>query len=78
MIITLSICVINVLTGNKKIASVTEQGSYELRVDMSDFEGNTVYAHYSAFSISRDNKYKLWLGTYTGNAGNMYYSTLRA
>ena len=37
---------------------------------MADFEGNTVYAKYDNFRIGNaGTKYKLFLGSYSGDAG---------
>uniref|UniRef100_A0A1X7TNK4 Fibrinogen C-terminal domain-containing protein n=1 Tax=Amphimedon queenslandica TaxID=400682 RepID=A0A1X7TNK4_AMPQE len=37
--------------GLSKINHLTKEGSNTLRVDLGDFEGNTVYANYSTFSV---------------------------
>ncbi|CAH3173853.1 unnamed protein product [Porites lobata] len=43
----------------------------KLRVDLEDFNRNTAYAEYSYFAITDErSKYKLSLGTYSGNAGD--------
>ena len=44
--------------------------SYELRIDLEDWEGNTKYAKYARFWINdyTDN-YRLTVGMYTGTAG---------
>ncbi|KAL5012200.1 hypothetical protein ScPMuIL_010751 [Solemya velum] len=57
--------------GNAKINSITLQGSYELRVDLSDFDGNYTYAHYSSFSVGdATTKYRLSVDGYSGTAGD--------
>ena len=44
--------------------------SFELRVDLEDFEGNSAYALYSHFSVGgSDNFYKVSVGHYSGTAG---------
>ena len=50
---------------------LTSQKSYELRVDMSDFEGDTRYAVYDSFSVGAPvDKYRLDLGNFLqGDAG---------
>lgn len=49
---------------------------YELRVDMTDFEGESRFAKYKLFQVgSRDTKFRLTVGGYSGTAGT--YSTSR-
>ncbi|XP_071177851.1 ficolin-2-like, partial [Mytilus edulis] len=59
-----------------KINKLTSQGKYELRVDMSDFNGNKLFAKYSSFLVGNvTTKYKLKVGGYSGNSGDsMTYS----
>ncbi|XP_013415446.1 ryncolin-1-like [Lingula anatina] len=57
--------------GNDKIHLLTEQDSYELRVDMEDADGIWAYAHYDNFAISSESaNYQLTVGTYSGTAGD--------
>ena len=57
--------------GLNKIHRLTKEGSNTLRVDLGDFEGDTAYANYSAFSVGDStSKYTLTVGGYNGNAGN--------
>ena len=57
--------------GLSKIHRLTKEGSNALRVDLGDFDGNTVYANYSTFSISDGStEYILTTGGYSGTAGN--------
>ncbi|KAL5011703.1 hypothetical protein ScPMuIL_010254, partial [Solemya velum] len=57
--------------GNNFIHSITNQGLYELMVNMSDFEGSSAYAHYNFFDIGdATSKYKLTVSRYSGNAGD--------
>ena len=54
-----------------KIHRLTKEGSNTLRVDLGDFEGNTVYANYSTFSVSDGStEYILTVGGYSGTAGD--------
>ena len=55
--------------GNDKIASITEQKSYELRVDLSDFDSGHKYASYKAFALDRNSNYRLRVDYYSGDAG---------
>lgn len=59
--------------GNDNIFLLTNQGHYELRIDLWDFEGNRVYAIYQNFKIEgeRDN-YKLHIGDYKGSAKDSF------
>ncbi|XP_013415448.1 ryncolin-1-like [Lingula anatina] len=57
--------------GNDKIHLLTEQDSYELRVDMEDADGIWAYAHYGHFAVSSESaNYRLTVGTYSGTAGD--------
>ncbi|CAG2196068.1 Ficolin-1-A,Ryncolin-1,Fibrinogen C domain-containing protein 1,Tenascin-N,Angiopoietin-related protein 7,Ficolin-3,Fibrinogen C domain-containing protein 1-B,Fibrinogen-like protein 1,Ficolin-1,Ficolin-1-B,Tenascin-R,Ryncolin-2,Techylectin-5B,Fibrinogen C domain-containing protein 1-A,Microfibril-associated glycoprotein 4,Fibrinogen-like protein A,Ryncolin-3,Tenascin-X,Ficolin-2,Tenascin,Angiopoietin-related protein 2,Techylectin-5A,Ryncolin-4 [Mytilus edulis] len=57
--------------GNQKIHSLTKQGNYELRVDISDFHGTKAYARYASFSVGdASTNYKLTVTGYSGNAGD--------
>ena len=69
--------------GLQNLHWLTSTATYELRVDLEDFTGNTVYAKYSKFHIGDERLfYKLILGDYEGTAGdslsrhsNMNFST---
>nr|BAE30601.1 unnamed protein product [Mus musculus] len=53
--------------GNDNIHALTTQGTSELRVDLSDFEGKHDFAKYSSFQIQGEaEKYKLILGNFLG------------
>ena len=53
--------------GLDKVHRLTNNGKYQLRVDLEDFAGNTAYAEYDSFGVaSEGNKYKLSLGNYSG------------
>uniref|UniRef100_A0ABM0MXI0 Fibrinogen-like protein A-like n=1 Tax=Saccoglossus kowalevskii TaxID=10224 RepID=A0ABM0MXI0_SACKO len=57
--------------GNDKLYRLTHQQTYELRIDMADFDGNTAHAQYDYFRIGDGfSKYKLTLGQYGGDAGD--------
>ena len=59
--------------GLDKIHRLTSDDNSMLRVDMGDFEGNTAYAEYNMFSVmSENNRYKLRLGSYSGNSLRFY------
>lgn len=60
------------LLGNEKIHSLTNQEKYELRVDISNFNGNKAFATYSTFSVGdASSNYKLTVFGYSGNAGEL-------
>ena len=53
--------------GLGKIHRLTSSGVYELRIDLEDFAGNTVYAGYSTFKVEREgSNYTLRIGIYSG------------
>ncbi|XP_063443145.1 angiopoietin-related protein 7-like [Mytilus trossulus] len=57
--------------GNDNIHKLTSSGRYELRVDLSDWEGGTWYAVYKTFKVENESsKYKLTVGDYSGTAGD--------
>ncbi|XP_022803936.1 ficolin-2-like isoform X1 [Stylophora pistillata] len=57
--------------GLDKIHRLTSNNNFRLRVDLHDFEGNIRHAEYNLFGVMNDNdKYKLILGSYSGNAGD--------
>ncbi|XP_063425570.1 ryncolin-1-like [Mytilus trossulus] len=57
--------------GNDKLHDLTSQGSYELRVDLEDFNGDKAYAKYSTFNIGdQSTNYILIVNGYSGTAGD--------
>ena len=63
-----SVCAL--FSGNDVLHEITKQKNYKLRVDLEDFENAKRFAVYSLFSVAdSSDRYKLSLGTYTGNAG---------
>ncbi|XP_043913759.1 ficolin-2-like isoform X1 [Protopterus annectens] len=60
--------------GNDNICKLTaaDKGTFELRVDLQDFDYNKYFAKYKTFSIAGEaDKYKLLLGAFLeGNAGD--------
>ena len=60
-------CVI--VPGLLPLKRILNQGEYELRIDLEDFNGETRYAKYDAFDIGDFTKnYKLKVTGYTGTA----------
>ena len=56
---------------NKTHCLTTRRLTASLRVDMSDFDGNTTYALYKFFSVDKpSNKYRLSVAGYSGTAGD--------
>ena len=57
--------------GNENIHRLTSQNkTYELRIDLEDFEENTRYATYNRFRLANETlHYQLILGDYDGDAG---------
>nr|KAG5693970.1 hypothetical protein BaRGS_002268 [Batillaria attramentaria] len=54
---------------------MTRSGTYKLRVELSDFYGDSAYAEYDNFSISgADDNFRLSVGRYTGTAGSVSYA----
>ncbi|XP_066956611.1 fibrinogen-like protein 1 [Macrobrachium rosenbergii] len=69
--------------GNDVLHALTNGATQVLRVDMTDWDGESRYAQYSSFHVAdRDHDYRLRLGTVSGTAGdalknhdNMLFST---
>ena len=54
--------------GLDKIHRLTSQTNNKLRVELEDFDGNTVYAEYDTFAVADEaDKYRLTVAGYTGN-----------
>ena len=59
--------------GNDKIHRLTKGRKMKIRFDLEDFNGNKAYAVYHSFYIDgEDEKYKVHVGSYSGNAGNSF------
>ncbi|XP_071828199.1 fibrinogen-like protein A isoform X1 [Apostichopus japonicus] len=57
--------------GNEKLAYLTAQKNYELRIDFRNKHGDPYYASYDHFRVGDSgNYYHLLLGVYSGNSGN--------
>ncbi|OPL33849.1 fibrinogen-related protein, partial [Mytilus galloprovincialis] len=57
--------------GNDNLHSLTSQDNYEMRIDLTDFEGNMAFAKYNFFAIGDESsKFKLSANGYHGTAGN--------
>jgi len=61
--------------GLKRIHVLTVQGSYELRVDLEDFDNGTAFAHYGSFGVGlfsvdpEEDGYPISISDYSGTAG---------
>ncbi|XP_029427572.1 ryncolin-3-like [Rhinatrema bivittatum] len=60
--------------GNENIHLLTSTGTYQLRIDVKDFEGESGFAEYVSFKILGEaEKYKLVVGAYSkGNMGDSF------
>ncbi|XP_031759518.1 ficolin-1 isoform X2 [Xenopus tropicalis] len=58
--------------GNDNLSHLTSRGTWDLRVDLRDFDNTAYYAKYSAFRISpASDNYRLTIGAFLGgNAGD--------
>lgn len=53
--------------GLESIRRLTNSEGYELRIDLEDFSGNTVYAEYTWFKVeSEGSNYALRIGNFSG------------
>ncbi|XP_073471708.1 angiopoietin-2-like [Aquarana catesbeiana] len=56
--------------GNEFVHQLTSQGSYNLRIQLRDWDGNEAYSLYDSFSLaSEELNYRLNLRGYSGTAG---------
>ncbi|XP_063810478.1 angiopoietin-2-like [Pseudophryne corroboree] len=56
--------------GNEFVHQLTSQGSYTLRIQLRDWDGNEAYSLYDLFSLgNEENNYRLNLRGYSGTAG---------
>ncbi|NWY59430.1 ANGP4 protein, partial [Chionis minor] len=56
--------------GNEAVHILTSQAPYALRVELRDWEGGQVYAHYGKFQLGSERQlYRLSLQDYSGTAG---------
>lgn len=59
--------------GNKYTHILTSSETYDLRIDLMDSSGNKKYVVYKTFVVGdAASKYKLTVGEYSGNAGNIF------
>ncbi|KAM9321386.1 fibrinogen-like protein 1 [Gastrophryne carolinensis] len=57
--------------GNEHIYNLLESREMTLQIDLMDWQGKTRHAIYDIFRITNEeDQYKLWLGYYSGNAGD--------
>lgn len=69
-------CNIFTTSGNEKLHHLS-QGNYELRIDMSDFTGQTRYVKYSHVDVNDEtSKYRISLAGYSGNVGKYVHYCL--
>ncbi|CAC5403488.1 unnamed protein product [Mytilus coruscus] len=59
---------------------VTENGAWtELRIEMTDFDGNFKYAEYRVFGLGDEiGGYPLLISSYTGTSGDSLYHTIHS
>jgi len=56
--------------GLKTLNRMTSVGTWEMRIDLEDFDNNRRFARYSNFTVGVAPYYRLGLGVYSGNAGD--------
>ncbi|NXF11856.1 FBCD1 protein, partial [Smithornis capensis] len=62
--------------GLKRIHMLTVQGSYELRIELEDFDNGTAFAHYGSFGVGlfsvdpEEDGYPITIADYSGTAGD--------
>lgn len=64
------VCLFPYSPGLYPLHIIMQQGHYELRIEMADWEGETAYATYRGLTIGNSTEnFKLTVGRYKGNAG---------
>ncbi|XP_063172176.1 fibrinogen C domain-containing protein 1 [Candoia aspera] len=64
--------------GLKRIHTLSTQGTYELRIDLEDFDNGTAYAHYGTFAVGlfsvdpEEDGYPITIADYSGTAGDSF------
>uniref|UniRef100_A0A8W8NVL0 Fibrinogen C-terminal domain-containing protein n=2 Tax=Magallana gigas TaxID=29159 RepID=A0A8W8NVL0_MAGGI len=59
--------------GNEILHHLLNQGTYEMRMDMEDFDNQTRYVKYSSFNVGDESrKYKVTLSGFSGNVGDCF------
>ncbi|TSN48498.1 Angiopoietin-2 [Bagarius yarrelli] len=58
--------------GNEYISKLTNKQQYMLRIELTDWDGNTAFSQYDEFSLSsEEQKYRINLKGYSGSAGKI-------
>ncbi|XP_061170853.1 ficolin-2-like [Saccostrea echinata] len=59
--------------GNEKLSRLLSQGSYEMRMDMGDFDNQTRYIKYSSMTLGDEaSKYAISLSGYSGDVADCF------
>ncbi|XP_061170778.1 ficolin-2-like [Saccostrea echinata] len=59
--------------GNKKLSRLLSQGSYEMRMDMGDFDNQTRYIKYSSMTLGDEaSKYAISLSGFSGDVADCF------
>nr|XP_034317166.1 ficolin-2-like [Crassostrea gigas] len=62
--------------GNDKLHNLLSQGTYEMRMDMEDFDNQTRYVKYSSFNVGNESsKYTVTLSGFSGDVDDCFTST---
>ncbi|XP_052694402.1 ficolin-2-like [Crassostrea angulata] len=62
--------------GNHKLHNLLSQGTYEMRMDMEDFDNQTRYVKYSSFNVGNESsKYTVTLSGFSGDVDDCFTST---
>ncbi|XP_052711201.1 ficolin-2-like [Crassostrea angulata] len=62
--------------GNDKLHHLLSQGTYQMRMDMEDFDNQTRYVKYSSFNVGDEStKYTVTLSGFSGDVDNCFTST---
>ncbi len=69
MLFCVDVCEI-VITGLDTISEMTKTGEFQLRIEMTDWEGESRVAEYGYFRVANVSQlYRLYVTDYSGNAG---------
>eukprot|EP00105_Crassostrea_gigas_P042108 XP_019926256.1 PREDICTED: microfibril-associated glycoprotein 4 [Crassostrea gigas] len=63
--------------GNEKLHHLLGQGTYEMRMDMEDFDNQTRYVKYTSFNVGDESsKYTVTISGFSGNVGDCFTNAL--
>lgn len=64
-----------IITGNEELHHLLSQGTYEMRMNMEDFDNQTRLFKYSSLNVGNEStKYTFTVSGFSGNVGERFFS----